>query len=185
MTTTQTRLFTVHEYHRMADLGILHPGERLELIEGQIVTMAAKNPPHSAITKRIADTLRDLLTGKADIRVQEPISISDRSEPEPDIAVVKIDPRDYIDRHPIPDDVFLLVEVADRTLSYDCNKKAALYARAGISEYWVIDVKNEKVIVFSEPGSKTYQQKSTQDKHNILNLINFSDIYLEVDKLFP
>ncbi|MUL35302.1 Uma2 family endonuclease [Gloeocapsopsis dulcis] len=185
MTTTQVRLFTAQEYHKMADLGILHPDERVELIEGQIIAMAAKNPPHSAITKRTADTLRNLLTGKADIRVQEPIHISDRSEPEPDIAVVKIDPRDYIDRHPIPDDVFLLIEVADRTLSYDCNKKAALYARAGIPEYWVIDIKNEKVIVFSEPGSKSYQEKLVQDKHNVLNLTAFSNLYLEVNKIFP
>ncbi|MES1022937.1 Uma2 family endonuclease [Gloeocapsa sp. BRSZ] len=185
MTTTQTRLFTVQEYHKMADLGILHPDERVELIEGQILTMAAKNPPHSAITKRTADTLRDLLTKKADIRVQEPIYIDNRSEPEPDIAVVKIDSRDYINRHPIPNDVFLVIEVADRTLSYDCNKKAALYADAGIPEYWVIDVKNEKVIIFREPKSKTYQHKSIQDKHTIFNLITFSDIYLEVDKIFP
>lgn len=169
----------------MADMGILHPDERVELIEGQIITMAAKNPPHSAITKRTADMLRDRLTGKADIRVQEPILISDRSEPEPDIAVVKIDPRDYIDKHPVPDDVFLLIEVADHTLSYDCNKKAALYARAGIPEYWVIDITNEKVIVFSELESKAYQQKSTKDKHSVLNLITFPDIYLELEKIFP
>lgn len=168
----------------MADLGILHPDERVELLEGQIIAMAAKNPPHSAITKRTADTLRNLLAG-TDIRVQEPIHINNRSEPEPDIAVVKIDPRDYINRHPIPDDVFLLVEVADRTLSYDCNKKAALYARAGISEYWVIDIKNEKVIVFSEPASKTYQQKSLQDKYSNLSLIAFSNITVEINKIFP
>ncbi len=169
----------------MADLGILHPDERVELIEGQIVKMAAKNPPHSAITKRTADILRDLLTGKADIRVQEPIYMSDRSEPDPDIAVVKIDSRDYIDRHPVPDDVFLLVEVADRTLTYDCNKKAALYARASIPEYWVIDIKDEKVIVFRKPESKTYQQKSVQDKQTLLHLTTFPDIYLEVGKIFP
>lgn len=169
----------------MADLGILHPDEHVELIEGQIIAMAAKNPPHSAITKRTADTLRDRLTGKADIRVQEPIHLDNHSEPEADIAVVKIDLRDYIDRHPIPDDVFLLIEVADRTLSYDCNKKAALYARAGILEYWVIDIKNEKVIVFSEPGSKTYQQKSMQNKHNTISLITFSNITIEINTIFP
>ena len=166
-------------------LGILRPDERVELIEGQIIAMAAKKPPHSTITKRTADTLRDLLTGKADIRVQGSICTSDRSEPEPDIAIVKVESRDYVDRHPIPDDVFLLIEVADRTLSYDCNKKAALYARASIPKYWVIDLKNEQVFVFRNPGSKSYQQKLIQDKHNTLILITFPNITIEINKIFP
>lgn len=184
MTTTKPRLWSVEEYHRMADSGILGPEERVELIEGQIIPMAAKNPPHSAITKQTADYLREILAGVADIRIQEPVHLSSRSEPEPDIAIVRIDPRNYIDHHPLPVEVFLLIEVADRTLKFDCKTKAALYAKAGIADYWVIDVKEQQVFVFREPGTKTYQQETVWRKNAVLRLSAFPDILVLVENFF-
>ncbi|HAA26424.1 MAG TPA: hypothetical protein DCE56_00515 [Cyanobacteria bacterium UBA8553] len=110
MTSTGVRLWTQDEYHRMTAAGILDPDERVELLEGQVISMAAKNPPHSATNLCAADYLRNLLTGKALIRVQDPIDLSVYSEPEPDIAVVQIDPRRYVDHHPTPAEIFLLDE---------------------------------------------------------------------------
>lgn len=185
MTTTRTRLWTVEEYHRMAEAEILHPEERVELIEGEIITMAAKNPPHSAITKTTADYLRNLLEGLADIRIQEPIYLNQYSEPEPDIAVVRIDPRNYIDHHPRPEEVFLLLEVAETTLLFDRKRKAASYAKAQIADYWVIDVKQEQVFVLRQPGANTYQQESVWDKNATLSLIAFPNISVSLEKFFP
>lgn len=99
--TTQPKSWTVQDYYRMSNLGVLKPDERTELIDGEIFLMAVKNPPHSAITKTASDYLRDLLRGKADVRIQEPVHLSDCSEPEPDIVLVRIKPRNYIERHPI------------------------------------------------------------------------------------
>ncbi len=111
MTTTDLRLWTVDEYYRMTAAGIIASDERVELIEGQIISMSAQNPPHAATTLCTADVLRQLLVGKALIRVQDPIQINLYSEPEPDIAVVRVDPRKYFDRHPTINDIFLLVEL--------------------------------------------------------------------------
>ena len=116
-TTTQLKTWTVQDYYRMSKAGVLKPDERTELIDGKIFLMAAKNPPHSAITKTAADYLRNLLREKADVRIQEPVHLGDRSEPEPDIALVRIEPRNYIERHPIPSEIFLIIEVADTTLN--------------------------------------------------------------------
>lgn len=185
MTTTRLKLFTVDEYYQMSALGILPVDERTELLDGEILLMAAKNPPHSAITKTTADYLRELVSSLADIRVQEPVHLSWRSEPEPDIAVVRIDERNYIDHHPTPDEVFLVIEVADATLNFDRKRKAASYSKAKINDYWVIDVKDEQVFVFREPGAKTYQQQTVVSKGAVLNAIAFPDIQISVERFFP
>lgn len=180
-----TRLWTVEEYYQMADAGILAPEERVELIEGEIISMAAKKPPHSAITKSTADYLKSLLAGLADIRIQEPIHLSDRSEPEPDIAVVRIDPHNYIDHHPTPEEVFLIVEVADTTLNYDRSKKAALYSSAEIVEYWVVDVVNRLIYGFHKPVGGKYTIKNIWSEHGTISPIAFPEIDVEFREFFP
>jgi Uma2 family endonuclease len=140
MTVTDLRLWTVEEYRRMTETGILNPDKRVELIDGQIISRSAKNPPHAATNLCAADYLRNLLAGLALIRIQDPIALSYNSEPEPDIAVVQIDLRLYQDFHPAPDNIFLLVEIADTTLETDRKPKASAYAKAGITDYWILDV---------------------------------------------
>lgn len=185
MTTTRPKLFTVDEYYQMSALSILLADERTELLDGEILLMAAKNPPHSAITKTTADYLRELMRGLADIRVQEPVRLSLHSEPEPDIAVVQIDDRNYIDHHPNPNQVFLVIEVADATLNFDRKRKAASYSKAKIADYWVIDVKDEQVFVFREPGVKTYQQQTVVGKGGVLSAIAYPGIQILVERFFP
>lgn len=185
MTTTRARPFSASEYHQMAEMGILQPMERVELIEGQIIQMAAKNSPHSAVTKRVSDILRSLLQNRADIRIQEPVHLNDYSEPEPDIALVQIDERDYYDRHPISSEVFLVVEVADSTLSFDLGIKAGSYAQAGIPDYWVIDIKLWQVIVHRQPRAGGYQSKTVVMAGTQLALLAFPDIKLSIDRFFP
>lgn len=169
----------------MAEVGILQPEERVELIEGQIIPMAAKNPPHSATTKCSSDLLRRLLNGLADIRVQEPIQLNDHSEPEPDIASVRIHPRDYIDHHPRPEEVFLIVEVAHTTLKFDKEIKAAAYASAAITDYWILDVTDQQVFVLRNPRSGIYRQQTILLPGDTISPLAFPNINIAVERLFP
>ena len=123
--------------------------------------------------------------GHADIRVQEPIHLSASSEPEPDIAVVKINSSDYVDHHPTPEEVFLMIEVADATLNYDRKKKAALYSKSKIADYWVIDVVNERVFVFSEPLNETYQRTTVLSNNAILSIAAFPKMVIFLSQFFP
>lgn len=153
------RLWTVEDYHRMAEAGIFHPGERVELINGKIIRMSAKGTAHTAAVRRTARLLRNLLANQAEVYTQDPIQLDDFSEPEPDIAVVRPDPLDYADHHPTPAEVYLIIEVADSTFKYDRETKAQTYASSGIADYWLLDVNERKLHVFREPTPEGYQSE--------------------------
>lgn len=185
MTSTSVRLWTVDEYHRIIEAQILTSGDRVELLEGQILQMSPQQPPHAATTQRASDSLRNLLTGRATIRVQLPITLHPNSEPEPDVAVVRIDPDEYQESHPTPNDIFLLVEVADTTLYVDRKQKASTYAKAGIADYWVLNVRKRQVHVFREPKGENYQQETLLNEDTTLSPIAFPEIEVPVNQLFP
>ena len=153
---TDLRSLSVQDYHRMVAAGILAAEERVELIEGQLYTMAAKGTAHSAAVTRIDRVLSRLLAGRALLRFQDPVQLSDLSEPEPDVAVVHLDPLDYEDHHPTPGEIFWLIEVADSTLRRDRDLKVPLYARSGIAEYWILDVQERCLHVFRQPEAGGY-----------------------------
>jgi len=152
----ELRLLTVKEYHTMAESGILAPDERVELIEGQIFRMAAKGTAHSAAVTRVDRFFDKSLDGRALIRLQDPVQLNDFSEPEPDIAIVQLDPLDYEDHHPTPTEIFLLIEVSDSTLKRDRDLKAPAYAKSGVVECWILDVKGRCLYVLREPGPEGY-----------------------------
>ena len=127
-TNLQLRLWTVEEYHRMNEAGIFAPNERVELLEGRIIWMIAKGTAHRSAVGRIDRLLQDCLKNRALICVQDPVKLNDRSEPEPDISVVKIDPLDYADHHPTPSEVYLIIEVADSSLKLDYETKSQAYS---------------------------------------------------------
>ena len=149
------RRFTVHEYHRMAEAGILHEDDRVELIEGELVEMAAIGSRHFTCV----NTLNHLLVGSSGdeyiISVQNPVRLDEDSEPEPDLAVIRT--RDYRDSLPGPGDVRLLIEVSDTTLSYDRNVKLPLYARSGIPEIWIVDLADELIERHTGPSGGIYR----------------------------
>ncbi|OWY65643.1 hypothetical protein B7486_40980 [cyanobacterium TDX16] len=182
MTTTQLRLWTVDEYHRMFEADILTTEDRVELLEGRIIQMSPQQPPHAATTQRTWKYLYRLLLDKADIRVQLPITLRPNSEPEPDIAVVRINSREYIDAHPTADDIFLLVEVADRSLNSDRTSKARIYAQVKIAEYWIVDVNARQVYILRGPGEETYQQETILSEDAKLPLLALPEIEVEVKK---
>lgn len=185
MTLTDIRLWTVDEYHQMLDAAILTHEDRVELLEGQIIQMSPQHPPHAATTQRASDYLKNLLGDNVTVRIQLPITLPPKSEPEPDIAVVRIDSRDYFEGHPTAADIFLLVEIADTTLKRDCNQKAFAYAKAKIFDYWVLDVNTQQVHVFRQPIGKKYQQKTILTREVTLSLLAFPEIEVQVARLFP
>src|SRR4028118_520623 len=130
--------WSVDDYHRMIEFGILSD-RHLELLAGEIVEMSPETPIHYNTAKRGARYLEELLAGKADVRFNGPITLPD-SEPEPDIAIVRLPESAYNDRHPEPQDIFWIVEVAQTSLKKDLELKAAIYAEADIQEYWVLNL---------------------------------------------
>lgn len=141
---------TVEEYHRMEELGFLPPNRRFELIRGIVVEKPVMNPPHKTSTRRLSDRLRPLIPAEMLMDLQGPITLSD-SEPEPDICVSRGPEDRYRNRHAGPADVVLLVEIADSSLEYDRGDKLQLYAGAGIPIYWIVNLPDRVVLVYSQP----------------------------------
>lgn len=179
------RLWTVEEYHHMVEVGIISPDERVELIEGEVISMAAKKPPHVVITELAGEHLRELFREVAHIRTQDPVYLNDRTEPEPDIAVVMPPLRRYLDHHPKPEEIFLIIEVADATLKLDTRKKAAAYASSKIADYWVVDALLRQVYVFREPVAGTYTKKSVLSENCTIKLLAFPEIEVVFQEFFP
>ncbi len=177
------RRWSVDEYHRMIAAGILTSRDRVELLDGQILEMVPQEPPHASTTSSFGNDFVLLFAGKAWVRQQLPITITPDSEPEPDIAVVRIDSNRYRDRHPIPEDVYLLIEVSDSTLNYDRKRKAKVYAQANILEYWVIDVNQRQVFVFRKPQGDTYQVEQVLQVDAAIAPVAFSDTVIQLSNL--
>jgi Uma2 family endonuclease len=134
----------------MSEAGVFE-GRRVELLEGEVIEMTPQGSRHASAVASIVTVLVRALSPSFSIRPQLPLALDDRSEPEPDVAVCRPDPRNYADAHPCPAHVVLLVEVADTSLPYDRDRKAAVYARAGIPALWIVDLRERAVTVFSEP----------------------------------
>lgn len=184
MLPTKAKLWTVDDYHRMVKTGVLTENDRVELLEGQVIEMNPQLPPHAATTQRAFRYLDRLLETLAYVRMQLPVTLKPKSEPEPDIAVVRIDANEYGDRHPTPEDIFLIIEVADSTLLGDRQQKALIYAKAGIADYWILDVNAKQVYVFQEPTPEGYQQEAIVVANTVLSPVAFPDISIPLNQLF-
>ncbi len=152
------RLINVNEYYKMAEVGILKPDDRVELINGEIFQMAPIGSRHAAIVDRLARKLNQLLPNQVNIRVQNPIRFDINNEPEPDISLLKYKDDDYASAHPIPSDVLAVIEVASSSIRFDREVKAPLYASNGIREYWIIDLDINQIEVFSNPQGDSYTE---------------------------
>lgn len=150
-------VFTVDEYHRMSEAGILSEDDRVELIEGEIIKMSPIGKYHAACVKRLNSVLNRRVGDYAIISVQDPIRLDDYSEPEPDIAL--LNPRDdfYAQEFPTAEDVLLIIEVADTSVEYDRSVKLPLYAKANIAETWLANIREDRIEVYSQPVNGIYQ----------------------------
>lgn len=149
--------FSRAQYERMVEAGVFGPGDRLELLEGEIIDMGPQKSRHATAVTLVGDALRAVFGTGVTVRVQLPFALDDRSEPEPDVAVVPGLPRDYRDSH--PDRALLLCEVSDTTLAYDRGPKLRAYARAGIPEYWNLDLVGGTLEVCRGPVQDGYAER--------------------------
>ncbi len=144
------RRFTVEEYHRLIQAGVFAEDERFELLEGWLIAKMTRNPPHDVAIGLLADALRASLRAGWSVRVQSAVTLAD-GEPEPDLVVVRGAVRDYVDHHPGPAEVALVIEVAESSLSRDRDLKGRSYARAAISTYWIANLVAGHVEVYTDP----------------------------------
>lgn len=146
--------FSRAQFERMLDAGAFEPDDRLELLDGEINDIAPQKSRHATAVTLTGDALRAIFGADATVRLQLPLCLDDYSEPEPDVAVVPGSPRDYRDAHPAQ--ALLICEVSDTTLGYDRGRKLAAYARAGIPEYWILDLSAQCLEVFRHPDHGGY-----------------------------
>lgn len=151
------RWITVDEYERMGAAGIFRPDDRLELLEGEIYEMSPIGSRHAACVDFLIAVLSELARRRFIVRGQNPVRLDDFSEPQPDIALLGWRDDFYRHAHPTPDDVLLVIEVADSTVESDRGYKIPLYAKAGIREVWLVNLPAEAVEIYAEPVGGAYQ----------------------------
>lgn len=176
------RKFTIENYHKMAESGILTEDDRVELIRGEIVEMSPIGRRHAACVRRLAKLFSEL-NQRAIVDTQNPVELSDRSEPQPDVTLLQPHPDFYEAGHPQPQDIFLLVEVADTTVETDRNVKISLYAESGISEVWLVDINEQCVEIYRDPLSTGYQNVQKFQRCQTLSIQAFPNINMAADEV--
>ncbi len=179
----RTRAFTVEQYDRMIETSVLREGERIELIEGNIIEMSAIGVRHAYCVSRINYLIRQSVKDFAIVSVRNPIQIGELSEPEPDIVLLVRRDDYYRNQHPQPADVLLLIEVSDSSLEYDRRVKLPLYARAEIKEFWLVNLIAERIEIYAEPASGEYKFVKYVRRGETLTSINISNLTLDADAL--
>jgi Uma2 family endonuclease len=182
----QPRLFDVDEYHRMAEAGILRPDERLELIDGEIRVMSPIGRRHFSAVMRLTKLCVLRLSENAEVSIQNPVRLRETFEPEPDVAILHPQPRaarPYETAPPGPGDVLLLIEVADSSVEWDLGEKAALYARDGVPELWVLDLPADRVVIHREPTAGGYASVAQLPRDGSVHPLAFPDVAFTADDL--
>ena len=173
--------FTVHDYHRMGEAGILHEDDRVELIEGELVEMTAIGTRHFSCVNRLNRLLVMNVGDEAIVSVQNPVRLNEYNEPQPDVTVIRT--RDYRESLPMPEDVLLLIEVSDTTIAYDRRVKLPLYARAGFREVWIVDLARETVGRHTDPSGKSYRRADRLRRGQTLESISLPVLAPSVDEV--
>ena len=178
-------LFTTERYFALVDEGVLQPDDRVELLEGVIVAMAPQGIAHSAFVSIVARELGRLVGRRAAVQSQSPLLVGARSVPEPDIALLPGTESDYLTKR--PDTALLVVEVASSSLPQDRLTKAAIYASAGIPEYWIVNVRDRVLEVLREPDPRLrlYVNRRTATRDETIALVALPDVHVPVESLLP
>lgn len=190
MNLTNHKRFSWIEYHQLAELGFLYEDERLELINGQILQMAAKGTAHEACLTKLLRELPKLIGDIATLRCQSPVVLPFDGEVEPDFTIVRNKEDDYLNSYPYPEDVLLIIEISESSLTYDQEVKLPIYALSDIPDYWIFNVKNKKLDAYSEPyqdinGSFGYSVKRTFLHDSTISFPSFLEGSLDLSKVFP
>jgi Uma2 family endonuclease len=179
---TQAHKLSVKAFHQMEEAGIFAAEDRVELIKGILIDRSPVGPSHASRVKTIVELLFSHLLGKAAIGVQDPVVLDDFSEPIPDISILKWRKDKYAKAHPRPEDVILLIEVADSSLASDRANKIPMYAEAGIAECWLLNLPEQRIEVFSNPVEGQYQDRHVVNPTGQLKIEPF-EIVLKAEDL--
>ena len=190
MVVATRRKFTIEEYHQLVDLGFFTENDRIELIRGEIIEMAPKRTPHSVCNSILFGELYKLLGDRANVRGQEPITLPSNSEPEPDVVIAQKKADNYLSAHPTAADIILIIEISDSTLRYDRETKLSLYAEANINHYWIVNLVDNYLEVYTNPFCDNkdnfyYRNKNIFLPNDRIEIPNLHDIYLELKTIFP
>lgn len=179
----ERRLFTTTEYEQMIQAGVFGEDERLELIDGEIVEMAPISSVHAGHVNRLVRLFTRLLGDRALMAVQNPIQLGEHSEPQPDLVLLRPRADDYIDSHPQPEDVLLLVEVSETSLDFDRKIKLPLYARAGIIEVWLVSLVDRSVEVYREPTPEGYRTHNVLKSNDSISCVALPDVKMNMSSI--
>jgi Uma2 family endonuclease len=190
MAIATVKKFTIEDYHRLTQLGFFQENDKVELIRGELIEMAAKGTPHSVCETRLERELYKLIGERATLRGQQPIILSSYSEPEPDRVIVQNRADDYLSSHPQTEDILLLIEISDSSLEYDQTTKLSVYAENNIADYWIFNLVEYCLECYREPyqnlkGQFGYRNKSIYLPNESVTLPCFSDVILNLTKVFP
>ena len=175
--------FTVSEYERMGEAGMFPPEARVELIEGEIIEMSPIGSRHAACVRLLSRALNQQIGKNALVSTQNPIRLSDLSEPQPDVALLKFRQDYYRSGHPEPDDVLLVIEVAETTVHYDRHVKMPLYVRAGIAEALLFNLPEDRVEYFARPEMGMYQVNRVLNRGERFESTNVPGLTLDIEVL--
>jgi Uma2 family endonuclease len=179
------RRFTADEYERMAKAGILRKADHVELIDGDIVRMCAVGSEHAWFLGSLNRWFLPKLVERADVRLQNPVRLTDNWEPEPDVVIARLAPDGYFSAHPKAGDILLVIEVADSSLGYDRGTKLPMYARSGIPEVWILAVARLRFEVYREPVDGRYRQRQYVERGGSITPVAFPDLTVPVDEILP
>ncbi|MEH2196201.1 MAG: Uma2 family endonuclease [Nostoc sp.] len=182
--------FTIAEYHQLIELGFLTEANHIELIRGELIEMTAKGTPHTVCSSILCRQLDRLLGDRAVICGQDPITLPNQSEPEPDVVIARGRDEDYLAHHPYPKDILLVIEISDKTIDYDQITKLSLYAEAGISHYWIVNLPDSQLEHHSQPYQNaqnkfSYLSKQIYLPNQSVAISGFENAFLDLSRLFP
>ena len=176
--------FTVENYYEMIKHGILLENPREEIIDGALYRMPPSTPPHAALHSKLGEIFYQRNDDKfSRVFINCPIRIDEYNEAIPDFCFLKIDKKDFRERHPKADEVYLVLEISDETIDFDRDIKIPLYAAAEISEVWLINLIDEKIEVYSKPDGKMYNSRKTFQRGETIQSEILPDLSLEVDEI--
>jgi Uma2 family endonuclease len=178
------RKFSISDYHRMAETGILSENERIELIAGDIVTKIPVGSRHTSCVKSLRQLFTTMLADTVVVWVQNPICLGEYSEPEPDLALLKLRPDLYSEHRPTAKDVFLIVEMTEQAGDYERDVKLPVYAQAGFGEVWLVNIKDMKVEVYTNPAGQEYDMYHKFCQEHTITSVVFPNLRIPVEKIF-
>jgi Uma2 family endonuclease len=177
------KLFTVDDYHKMINAGILKEDDRVELINGEIIAMPPIGPNHASCVDRVNSQLYLKLGHSIIVRVQSPILLDDYSEPEPDITILKHRSDFYKNSHPKPEDILLIIEIGDSTIEYDRTIKIPGYAKSNVMETWLFDINKDRIELHRRPYNGIYQETRIAQRGQQFSCLSFPETLFSVDEL--